>query len=489
MSSFLPLDVGVCFLLHLFDPTFDAPLFIAPLCSPRTLLLDLDLGETSPHRQDTEETGSIELTKESFVKREEKKKKYAFAIGTTKRVFYMYPDTQSDQEGWMKTLSAVIDRLKSPPQIQNSNPTPTPTPTPTTPVQQPIPEPEPKPEPIYEPEPDDVPAGGFQSQGGMVRNRLDEAKMAVSFLQSEESKVLEFWQIWSESIPPQEDVVDGAIVFQVATAADMDKLTWRTSGPQNIFIQKMVDFFWNVGAPETEIDRLNDVGALINPIQIGSWIDMSGKGGMDGGWFFPVDVPIKFALESSDSGEPIAKVAAWAEANGVTRCTSVGRDMGAAPPRQTEIRFLVPGESFEEQLERGLSAFQDFDFPPIPGIFSPSCSLPLPSHTVDDMLSLIRSSPEPGLAMSVITSSEGFVRLGLMCPRPERALVEQLCQITAPGGSAAQILDFQNLLGVEGPAYAEYQYLMNGFGYGVYKEGFDVVFHYDVLLIPFSVDS
>lgn len=55
----------------------------------------------------------------------------------------------------------------------------------------------------------------------------------------------------------------------------MEKLTWRSSGPQNIFIQKMVDFFWNVGAPETEIDRLNDVGALINPIQIGSWIDMS----------------------------------------------------------------------------------------------------------------------------------------------------------------------------------------------------------------------
>jgi len=57
----------------------------------------------------------------------------------------------------------------------------------------------------------------------------------------------------------------------------MEKLTWRSSGPQNIFIQKMVDFFWNVGAPETEIDRLNDVGALINPIQIGSWIDMSGN--------------------------------------------------------------------------------------------------------------------------------------------------------------------------------------------------------------------
>jgi hypothetical protein len=39
--------------------------------------------------------------------------------------------------------------------------------------------------------------------GGLVRQRLDDAKNAISFLQQDDSKVLEFWQIWSESIPPQ----------------------------------------------------------------------------------------------------------------------------------------------------------------------------------------------------------------------------------------------------------------------------------------------
>jgi hypothetical protein len=38
----------------------------------------------------------------------------------------------------------------------------------------------------------------------------------------------------------------------------------------------------------------------------------------------------------------------------------------------------------------------------------------------------------------------------------------------------------QRSLGINGPEYAEYQYLSKGFGYGVYKEGFDVVFHYKV---------
>ncbi len=131
----------------------------------------------------------------------------------------------------------------------------------------------------------------------------------MPFLRDKDSKTLEFWNIWAESIAPRDEVSPGSkIDFEVSTSADMQKLTWRVSGPQNIFIQKMVDFFWNVGAPESEIDRLNDVGALINPICIGSWIDMSHKGGMDGGWFFPVDIPVKYAIESSDVGEAIKKV-------------------------------------------------------------------------------------------------------------------------------------------------------------------------------------
>jgi len=64
--------------------------------------------------------------------------------------------------------------------------------------------------------------------------------------------------------------------------------------------KKWLIFFWNVGAPEGEIDRLNDVGATLNPERIGSWIDMSAKGGMDGGWFFPVKIPFENASQATD---------------------------------------------------------------------------------------------------------------------------------------------------------------------------------------------
>jgi len=140
--------------------------------------------------------------------------------------------------------------------------------------------------------------------------------------------------------------------------------------------------------------------------------------------------------------------------------------MGAAPPRQTEIRLRLPGADFATQLRIALDAFSVFGFPNIPV----------------DALNIIRragsADPTGGFCLSIITSSEGFVRCGLLLPNPSQDIVTGLCAVAAP--SADEITRFQGSLGVPGPAYVECQYLMKGFGYGVYKEGFDIVFHYAV---------
>ena len=63
----------------------------------------------------------------------------------------------------------------------------------------------------------------------MRKSQINRAKNVIPFLQDEDSKVLEFWQIWSESIPPKEDLQSGmSIEYHVSTSANMQKLTWRT---------------------------------------------------------------------------------------------------------------------------------------------------------------------------------------------------------------------------------------------------------------------
>lgn len=188
---------------------------------------------------------------------------------------------------------------------------------------------------------------------------------------------------------------------------------------------------------------------------------MSVKGGMDGGWFFPIDVPIKFALEAADQGDAVDIFTEWAQQHNITQCIAVGRDMGAAPPRQTEIRCMLTGSTFDAQLSVGLSAYEAFGVPIIP----------------EDVQSMIRDHQRPGLALSIITSSEGIVRLGLLFPQPPKSLVSSLCNLSGVP-STSSLFNFEAALGVAGPEWVEFQYLMKGFGYGVYNEGFDVIFHY-----------
>jgi len=416
-------------------------------------------------QKDVEVTGDIVLgpdgscTEENF---DARKKKNCFSVKPTsdaKRVYFMYSDRAEDAKEWINKINDAINNLKKKP--ADSAPTPaTPTPQPEkTPETPAAPQPA-KPEP----EQKQAPKASVSSSAGGARDLVASAKEEVAFLKEEDSKVLEFWQIWFESIPSVDELQNGNhLDFNVSTSVRMEKLTWRTGGPQNIFIQKMVDFFWNVGAPETEIDRLNDVGTLINPIKIGSWIDMSAKGGMDGGWYFPVEIPLQLALEAADPGDPVKKVGEWAEKHSVDQCFSVGRDMGAAPPRQTEIRVKIPGDDIEAQLRVALDAYECFEFPSPP----------------DDAVKILRSSPNSGgLRLSIITSSEGFVRLGILSPNPSSEVVTKLCSMSnAPKDSLDR---FQRSLCVNGPAFAEYQYLKEGFGYGVYPEGFDIVLHYSV---------
>jgi len=238
----------------------------------------------------------------------------------------------------------------------------------------------------------------------------------------------------------------------------MKQLSWRIIGPQGMLIQEMVDFFWNVGAPETEIDLLNEIGALINPMRIGSWIDMSSKGGMDGGWVFPVDVNFTNAVVTCDESPHAKKFEEWCKTNSSEQMISVGRDMGAAPPRHSEINITMTG-SFEEKLQKVIQAYNHFGFPAI----SEPC------------LTLLREWKPSSMILTVVISVNGFIRVGVIMGVPDSNIISQLVKIV--DYKISPLEEFQQKAKTQ-PSLIEFQYLNEGFGYGVYNEGFNVMFHY-----------
>jgi len=297
--------------------------------------------------------------------------------------------------------------------------------------------------------------------------KMTKARNAVGFL-THGTQMEQFWDAWMTSMPKFSELdPTKSMVFSVATSADMENATWRISGPQSLFAPKIVSFFYNMGSPMTEVDRMNDVGALINPRNVGSWIQTSLNGGMDGGWTFPAEIPMKLAVEAADSTEAeddaVRALSQWADANDVLVCISVSRDMGKSPPQQTEFRMILPGADFNIQLAIAKEAASTFHFPPFP----------------DDTLAAFQSTPptEP-MQLSVVTCARGFVRIGLLVPGVPMTVVTSLLQ--SNGGQLDEINDFMTAAGCTSPAYVELQCLNKGYGYGVYKEGFSVVLHWDL---------
>jgi hypothetical protein len=76
----------------------------------------------------------------------------------------------------------------------------------------------------------------------------------------------------------------------------------------------------------------------------------------------------------------------------------------------------------------------------------------------------------------VVTCVSGFVRIGLLASSPPKIIVESLCNLS--GGNYEQLTRFESIIESKGPDFVEFQYLSDGFGYGVYREGFDIIFHY-----------
>lgn len=388
--------------------------------------------------------GVITITEKSSVKQEAiiKSKKTVQCISISSgvlgtRTFYLYCKTQQEQDLCIKALNDKIKSLQ-----ENSTAQP---PSVKNPVKK-----------------DPVPGAGGEGAGAATgpvpsqdrndkaSNALKAAKAAIPAPLSETAN--DFWEIWTQSIPANAPSSD--LTLSLSTTPDMSELTWRVTGPQQVLIQDMVDFFWNVGAPDEEIDRLNNIGGVINPAVIGSWIDMSTLGGMDGGWIFPGEMTIMDGLEACDEGPARKKLEDWVKQHNLHSGVLLARDMGASPPRQTEIRLPLPHD-FAKNFDLLTNALKTFSVPEI----------------TSDYQKAIRKWSPTKIELSVVTSSEGFVRVGIIFSDPTPEVVEAL------GGHNRPFMDFQKNIKKQ-PSTIEIQYLMEGFGYAVYQEGYKIKLHY-----------
>jgi len=215
-----------------------------------------------------------------------------------------------------------------------------------------------------------------------------------------------------------------------------------------------VDFFWNVGSPDTEIDHLNDIGALINPSHIGCWVEISHRSGMDGGWCFPITMKLNLALCTLDGERSKNQLQSWANQFMITECNYLSHDMGAEPPRRTEFHFNLKNFSFEKQMEIIKSAFK----------FS---ALEIP----EDFMNIILMVKEQPLILTFNLTGEEFVKLGVLLPDPT---MEQVNLVS--GENRKTLTRFERTMEVK-PCLIEGVSVNKNWSY-IFNEGWNVYLHY-----------
>lgn len=393
-------------------------------------------------KEDTQEQGSIRLEPGMKVREEKncKKSPFAFMVETPGRQYLMYPANKSSQENsaWEKAINNVLNpgssaaKSSSVPQVSSIN------------------------KPMVTSNNNNVRADDkFSASARADRDdslvgRLMFSKGISPFLQAQDTQMCEFWNLWYNTVSQQlsEDATCD-IMFDFSYSEDFNKLYWNSAGPQYLMIQQLVDFFYIVGAPEEEIEKLNVVGESINPDRIGSWINVSEKGGIDGGWCFTFPINLEVAINSVEQGLICEQIKKWGRTNGVQECFYLARDMGAEPPRQTEIRCrLEPGGAWEQaQLMYDLAGFP---YPP------------------NDVINVVKTAEEVYVAVNI--TEEEFVRVAVGIENPDSSVVRKF------GNSRTQEVE----AGLGPVTVIEFQYLKQDFGYSVYKEGYDVHVGYHI---------
>ena len=299
-----------------------------------------------------------------------------------------------------------------------------------------------------------------------VRGKMAAAKGTVPFLKNESETVCQCWKLWSEAILPKSVIPVGEeLRFMTVANASFSLTEWSMNGPQTAVVQRIVDFFWAVGAPSHQIDLFNSVGSALNPERLSFWARLAANGGMDAGWSFSEKMPVETVLGALKKNEALTAVSEWATAGGVTVCREVVHDVSGIPPQTYELRFDIPGADAAAQVAFVQETMKRFSMPEIP----------------EEQLALFRALPttqKHPLQIVLALTDTTIARVGLFTLNPPFDMVKALMQFAQ--GTQETYEAFANSIESPIPHNLLLSYSMPGVGHTMYKDGFDVMFGWDL---------
>lgn len=257
---------------------------------------------------------------------------------------------------------------------------------------------------------------------------------------------------WLEAIPTIGDFADNQDAkLQVSLTADLQRLTWRSSGKTTGFFPKMQQFLANSSIPDAARTLMVQMGNQLEPETVGMWIELMQEN-LDIGCFFPGSLPLQRVLAFANASSTREALQSWTNRANCNVCTEFGLSLGGG---SYILTFLIPlsGSTAMEQLNLGLEAFSTLNAPALP----------------QQVTDLLEANAKLDLLLSVWLGHDGLTKIGLLIPHPDTDLMLRLCSIGGRNNDQ-DLAKFEGGLGVQQPAYIECQQLATGFGVELHYE-------------------
>lgn len=212
---------------------------------------------------------------------------------------------------------------------------------------------------------------------------------------------------WLEHNPMPPDMPNGqAVSYSVMLGTDLRRMWWGAWGHPLGFVPRMADYFKLCNIDKNDQAVLEQIGEVLEPREVGSWIAVFG-GKVITGWHFTD--PHEWPKVESMFGTHEAKyqLKKWIEDSNIARVERFTQAIGDAA--FSEVEVALPGVTAEEQVRHASAAFTHFTGAPL-----------------DEKLRRQLEKGRPGAGLVVRIRGGKVARVAVLMPGISLADAEQL---------------------------------------------------------------
>jgi len=168
---------------------------------------------------------------------------------------------------------------------------------------------------------------------------------------------------WLEHNPTPPDMPDGeGVSYLVMLGSDLRRVWWGAWGDPRGFVPRMADYFKLCNIARSDEQLLDQIGALLEPALVGTWIGVWG-GKVTTGWHFWDPHPWSTVELMFGTHEAKYQLKKWVEEQQIERIERFTQSIGDAA--FSEIELAMPGATADEQVTRLGEAFVHFTGAPL----------------------------------------------------------------------------------------------------------------------------